>query len=79
MDADGKSDPYIKIDVDGHSLQQTKIQPKTLNPQWDEKFIFILEPQQVLLVFCYVFSWSSCMPVARNSRLHCSIRMVSTK
>ena len=48
MDADGKSDPYIKIDVDGHSVQETKIAPKTLSPEWDETFIFMLEPDQVI-------------------------------
>jgi Ca2+-dependent lipid-binding protein len=50
MDTDGKSDPYIKIDVDGHSLQETNIVPKTLNPVWDEKFIFVLEPDQVFVL-----------------------------
>jgi Ca2+-dependent lipid-binding protein len=48
MDADGRSDPYIKIDVDGHSVQETKIAPKTLSPEWDETFIFMLEPDQVI-------------------------------
>jgi Ca2+-dependent lipid-binding protein len=47
MDADGSSDPYVKVDVDGHSVQRTKIAPKTLNPEWDEQFIFMLTPAQV--------------------------------
>jgi|LauGreDrversion4_2_1035121.scaffolds.fasta_scaffold798323_1 Ca2+-dependent lipid-binding protein len=64
MDANGKSDPYIKIDVDGHSQQQTSIAPKTLNPEWNETFIFTLDPDQVifprrlsLLTLCF-FTWS---------------------
>jgi Ca2+-dependent lipid-binding protein len=50
MDSDGKSDPYIKVDVDGFCLQQTKVVSKNLNPEWDEKFIFTLSPQQVCVV-----------------------------
>jgi hypothetical protein len=47
MDANGKSDPYVKIDVDGHSHQQTAIVPKTLNPEWNETFLFTLGPDEV--------------------------------
>ena len=61
MDADGKSDPYVKVDVDGHSLQVTKIMSKTLNPVWDEKFIFVLEPDQVIVLAM------SYLPYARES------------
>ena len=52
MDDDGKSDPYIKIDIDGHSLKDTRIIKKSLNPEWDEKIIFMLDPAHVLTRPC---------------------------
>jgi len=47
MDDDGKSDPYVKIDIDGHSLKETRVVKKSLNPEWDEKITFMLEPAHV--------------------------------
>ena len=47
MDDDGKSDPYVKIDVDGQFVQETRISSKSLNPSWDEKFVFMLDPAHV--------------------------------
>ena len=37
-DANGKSDPYVKFDLNGEEVFKTKVQKKTLNPAWNEFF-----------------------------------------
>uniref|UniRef100_A0A915K8U8 Protein kinase C n=1 Tax=Romanomermis culicivorax TaxID=13658 RepID=A0A915K8U8_ROMCU len=49
MDPNGFSDPYVKVkivpDPDGRSSKRkTKVLKVTLNPQWNETFIYTLEP-----------------------------------
>jgi hypothetical protein len=37
-DANGKSDPYVKFELNGEDVFKTKTQKKTLNPAWNEFF-----------------------------------------
>jgi hypothetical protein len=37
-DANGKSDPYAKFELNGQEVFKTKVQKKTLNPEWNEFF-----------------------------------------
>ncbi|KAK3942201.1 tricalbin-3 [Diplogelasinospora grovesii] len=37
-DANGKSDPYVKFELNGHEVFKTKVQKKTLQPAWNEFF-----------------------------------------
>lgn len=37
-DSNGKSDPYVKFDLNGQEVFKTKTQKKTLNPAWNEYF-----------------------------------------
>jgi hypothetical protein len=37
-DANGKSDPYTKFELNGQEVFKTKVQKKTLNPEWNEFF-----------------------------------------
>jgi E3 ubiquitin-protein ligase NEDD4 len=53
----GASDPYTRIDlvtVDGDEVEDsvlTKTKKRTLNPKWEEEFIFRVKPDQHKLVF----------------------------
>lgn len=53
----GASDPYTKIDLvqaeNGESVDEvhTKTKKRTLNPKWDEEFLFRIIPNQHKLVF----------------------------
>ena len=53
----GASDPYTKIDLvqaeNGESVDEvhTKTKKRTLNPKWDEEFVFRIIPNQHKLVF----------------------------
>lgn len=46
MDLNGKSDPYVRVSLlsaDGKPLsepQESEVQPKTLNPEWQEELVF---------------------------------------
>ena len=52
----GASDPYIKIDLvnaDGDEIEDsvlTKTKKRTLNPNWDEEFVFRVIPEKHKLV-----------------------------
>jgi len=37
-DSNGKSDPYVKFDLNGQEVFKTKTQKKTLHPAWNEYF-----------------------------------------
>lgn len=37
-DSNGKSDPYVKFELNGQEIYKTKTQKKTLNPSWNEVF-----------------------------------------
>eukprot|EP01101_Sappina_pedata_P009064 TRINITY_DN5166_c0_g1_i1.p1 TRINITY_DN5166_c0_g1~~TRINITY_DN5166_c0_g1_i1.p1 ORF type:complete len:180 (+),score=53.54 TRINITY_DN5166_c0_g1_i1:51-590(+) len=39
----GTSDPYLIVRI-GNNFERTKTVKKTLNPQWNEDFVFYLEP-----------------------------------
>jgi len=45
MDSDGASDPYVKIDIEElrHKPLKTRVKKKTLNPSFNEEFIFEIE------------------------------------
>ncbi|KAG5677964.1 hypothetical protein PVAND_007676 [Polypedilum vanderplanki] len=53
----GASDPYVRIDLNtingdiNIDSVLTKTKKKTLNPQWDEEFIFRVKPNEHKLVF----------------------------
>ena len=53
----GASDPYTRIDlvsVEGDEVEDsvlTKTKKRTLNPKWDEEFIFRVKPDKHKLVF----------------------------
>ncbi|CAG8582671.1 9322_t:CDS:2 [Paraglomus occultum] len=38
------SDPYVKLWVDGNHKKQTTVKKNTLNPYWDETFVFNFFP-----------------------------------
>jgi hypothetical protein len=40
MDLIGTSDPYVTFDIRGQDQQKSKIIKNSLNPEWNEKFIF---------------------------------------
>eukprot|EP01112_Ceratiomyxa_fruticulosa_P011445 TRINITY_DN3101_c0_g1_i1.p2 TRINITY_DN3101_c0_g1~~TRINITY_DN3101_c0_g1_i1.p2 ORF type:complete len:108 (+),score=23.74 TRINITY_DN3101_c0_g1_i1:1776-2099(+) len=50
MDISGKSDPYCKISY-GNKTYQTKIVPKSLNPSWNETFLFHPKELKGMLLF----------------------------
>ena len=37
MDRNGKSDPYVKLELAGQK-HRSKVKQRTLNPEWNEKF-----------------------------------------
>lgn len=39
MDLNGSSDPYVRLQL-GKQRSRTKVVKKSLNPTWDEEFIF---------------------------------------
>ncbi|CAL8248751.1 unnamed protein product [Merluccius merluccius] len=45
MDNNGQSDPYVRFRM-GHQKYKSKVFPKSLNPQWKEKFDFHLYDEQ---------------------------------
>jgi hypothetical protein len=46
-DIGGTSDPYCVVTA-GQQTKQTEVIKKTLNPEWNQKFIFLLEQPEVL-------------------------------
>jgi Ca2+-dependent lipid-binding protein len=54
MDANGKSDPFLKLKV-GSIKKKTKIIEKTLDPKWNESFEFTVtnEYPKELFFACY--------------------------
>jgi len=53
MDRFGKSDPYVIIDVEGHT-KKTSVKKRTLNPTWREKFVMsVADSNSSLIVTAY--------------------------
>ncbi|KAK1755142.1 tricalbin-3 [Echria macrotheca] len=56
-DSNGKSDPYVKFELNGQEVFKTKTQKKTLNPAWNE-FFEILVPSRTGAKFkATVWDW----------------------
>lgn len=56
----GASDPYVRVDLNTINGDQTvdsaltKTKKKTLNPTWEEEFIFRVRLIQCTLVTCWI-------------------------
>ncbi|XWS75161.1 hypothetical protein CRYUN_Cryun01aG0061200 [Craigia yunnanensis] len=55
----GKSDPYVKLNLTGERLpaKKTTIKKRNLNPEWNEKFKFIVKDPQYQVLQLQVFDW----------------------
>ena len=55
----GKSDPYVKLNLTGERLptKKTTIKKRNLNPEWNEKFKFIVKDPQSQVLQLQVFDW----------------------
>lgn len=57
MDSNGKSDPYVKFELNGEEVFKTKTQKKTLNPVWNE-FFEVTVPSRTAAAFrAAVWDW----------------------
>lgn len=59
LDVGGTSDPYVKVFLlpDKKKKYETKVQKKTLNPTYNETFVF-----KVRFLTWMVFAWLVCWP-----------------
>ncbi|KAL6977208.1 Synaptotagmin-3 [Sarracenia purpurea var. burkii] len=59
MDILGLSDPYVKLTLSGDRLtaKKTTIKKKTLNPEWNENFKFIVKDLQSQVLNMNVYDW----------------------
>ena len=48
-DVGGSSDPFCKVSL-GHFQAHTRTLSRTLDPAWNETFIFVLEPDALALM-----------------------------
>ncbi|KAB2595992.1 synaptotagmin-3-like [Pyrus ussuriensis x Pyrus communis] len=55
----GSSDPYVKLSLTGDGLpaKKTTIKKKNLNPEWNEKFKFLVKDPKTQLLQLQVFDW----------------------
>jgi len=56
-DLNGKSDPYIKIVVDGKEIKKTSIKKRTLNPVWNETFAVEIDGETFKKIDLELFDW----------------------
>jgi Ca2+-dependent lipid-binding protein len=57
MDSNGKSDPYVKFELNGEEIFKSKTQKKTLNPVWNE-FFEVSVPSRTAAAFkAAVWDW----------------------
>lgn len=56
-DSNGKSDPFVKFELNGQDVFKTKVQKKTLHPAWNE-FFEVLVPSRTAAKFkAAVWDW----------------------
>ena len=56
-DSNGKSDPYVKFELNGQEVFKTKTQKKTLNPSWNEFFNIPVPSRTAALFKATVWDW----------------------
>lgn len=59
MDLFGTSDPYVKLSLTGEKLpaKKTTIKMNNLNPEWNEKFKFIVTDPNTQVLHLEVYDW----------------------
>lgn len=59
MDFLGKSDPYVKLSLSGEGLpsKRTSIKMCNLNPEWNEKFKFVVKDPATQILQLHVYDW----------------------
>ncbi|GAV61609.1 C2 domain-containing protein [Cephalotus follicularis] len=59
MDILGTSDPYVKLNLTADKLpaKKTTIKKRNLNPEWNEKFKFVVKDPQSQVLKVQVFGW----------------------
>lgn len=59
MDIFGTSDPYVKLSLTGEKLpaKKTSIKMNNLNPEWNEKFKFIVTDPNTQVLHLEVYDW----------------------
>lgn len=59
MDFLGKSDPYVKLSLTNEKLpaKKTTVKMKTLNPEWNEKFKFLVKDPQSQVLQLHAYDW----------------------
>lgn len=56
-DSNGKSDPYVKFELNGQEVFKTKTQKKTLNPAWNEYFEVAVPSRTAAKFKATVWDW----------------------
>jgi len=56
-DSNGKSDPYVKFDLNGQEVFKSKTQKKTLNPAWNENFEVPVPSRTAAKLKATVWDW----------------------
>ncbi|GAV69265.1 C2 domain-containing protein, partial [Cephalotus follicularis] len=66
MDILGTSDPYVKLSLTADKLpaKKTTIKKKNLNPEWNEKFKFVVKAPQSQVLKVQVFDWDKISPLS---------------
>ncbi|KAF6166253.1 hypothetical protein GIB67_031037, partial [Kingdonia uniflora] len=59
MDLIGTSDPYVKLRLSGeiHPPKKTTVKMKSLNPVWNEEFMFTIKDPECQLLQLDIFDW----------------------
>ncbi|KAG8389864.1 hypothetical protein BUALT_Bualt01G0023100 [Buddleja alternifolia] len=59
MDIIGQSDPYVKLKLSDDKLhsKKTTVKFKTLNPEWNEEFTFVVKEPETQVLKLNVYDW----------------------